>query len=48
MTTILNELEALENDDSECNYDEISRQYKWIINTLEHRREVLQKQGARQ
>lgn len=44
MTTILNELEILE-DWEGCDYSEVSTDYRWLVQQLEHRRETLQKRG---
>ena len=44
MTTVLNELEILE-DGEGADYTEMVTDYRWIVQTLEHRRETLQKRG---
>ena len=52
VTTALNELESLENDDKidfhEINYEDIYIKYRFILHTLERRRETLQKRGRTQ
>lgn len=44
MTTILNELEVLE-DGENVDYSEIITDYNIMVHDLEHRREVLQSRG---
>ena len=44
MATILAELEILE-DWEDCDYSEVSTDYRWLVQQLEHRRETLQKRG---
>lgn len=60
MTTVLNELEALEYTTKEveemeeqgieydADYTEVKTDYRWIVQMLEHRRETLQKRGRTQ
>jgi len=47
METVLNELSILE-DGENVDYSEIRTDYAWIVNTLERRRETLQKRGRTQ
>lgn len=42
MTTILNELEALETKELPA-YDRLTKQYSGIVHTLENRREMIQR-----
>lgn len=44
MTTILNELEILE-DGVGADYSQVTIDYRWLVQELEHRRETLQKRG---
>ena len=44
MTTILNELEVLE-DGIGTDYSQVTIDYRWLCQELEHRRETLQKRG---
>ena len=44
MTTILNELEVLE-DGVGADYSQVTIDYRWLVQELEHRRESLQKRG---
>lgn len=44
MTTILNELEVLE-DGVGADYSQVTIDYRWLVQELEHRRETLQKRG---
>ena len=44
MTTILNELEVLEDYDG-ADYSEVEIDYRWLVQQLEHRRETLQRRG---
>ena len=44
MTTILNELEILE-DGIGADYSQVTIDYRWLLQELEHRRETLQKRG---
>ena len=57
MTTVLNELEALEYTETEtkelnlehdADYSEVTIDYRWLLQQLEHRRETLQKRGRTQ
>lgn len=52
ITTALNELETLENDDNincnEIDYEDIYVKYRHVMHTLERRRELLQKRGRTQ
>ena len=47
MTTILNELEVLE-DGVGADYSQVTIDYRWLVQELEHRRETLQKRGRTQ
>ena len=47
MTTILNELEVLEDYDG-ADYSEVEIDYRWLVQQLEHRRETLQRRGRTQ
>ena len=44
MTTVLNELAVLE-DGIEADYSQVTIDYRWLVQELEHRRETLQKRG---
>ena len=44
MTTILNELEVLE-DGIDADYSQVTIDYRWLVQELEHRRETLQRRG---
>ena len=44
MTTVLNELEVLE-DGIDADYSQVTIDYRWLVQELEHRRETLQKRG---
>lgn len=44
MTTILNELAVLE-DGIDADYSQVTIDYRWLVQKLEHRRETLQKRG---
>lgn len=44
MTTVLNELEILE-DGVDADYSQVTIDYRWLVQELEHRRETLQKRG---
>ena len=47
MTTILNELEVLE-DGVGADYSQVTIDYRWLVQELEHRSETLQKRGRTQ
>ena len=47
MTTILNELEVLE-DGVGADYSQVTIDYRWLVQELEHRRETLQRRGRTQ
>lgn len=44
MTTVLNELEVLE-DGLDDDYSQVTIDYRWLVQELEHKRETLQKRG---
>ena len=44
METILNELAVLE-DYQDADYSEVELDYRWIVQSLEHRRETLLRRG---
>ena len=44
MTTVLNELEVLE-DGLDADYSQVTIDYRWLVQELEHRRETLQRRG---
>lgn len=44
MTTVLNELEVLE-DGIDADYSQVTIDYRWLVQELEHRRETLQRRG---
>ena len=44
MTTVLNELAVLE-DGVGADYSQVTIDYLWLVQELEHRRETLQKRG---
>lgn len=44
MTTVLNELAVLE-DGEGADYSQVTIDYRWLCQELEHRRETLQKRG---
>jgi len=47
MTTILNELEVLE-DGVGADYSQVTIDYRWLVQELEHRRTTLQNRGRAQ
>ena len=47
MTTVLNELEVLE-DGVDADYSQVTIDYRWLVQELEHRRETLQRRGRTQ
>ena len=47
MTTVLNELEVLE-DGIDADYSQVTIDYRWLVQELEHRRETLQRRGRTQ
>ena len=44
LTTVINELEKLE-DGVGADYSQVTIDYRWLVQELEHRRETLQKRG---
>ena len=44
MTTVLNELETLE-DYENADYEDVLVDFRWVVMTLENRRESLQRRG---
>ena len=44
MTTVLNELAVLE-DGIDADYSQVTIDYRWLVQELEHRRETLQRRG---